>query len=261
MTLHSLISSFLSLLVFIVIGGFCGPCPAGERHSNEQFLAANQAYEAGDLATAIGIYESLAAHAGVSASLCYNLSNSYARNGQIGKAVAGYERALLLVPGDKEIQTTLQLLRQDNGLLAAHSGVRQQLATLLGLNQWTALAAFFLVSLALLQLAAWFYPVRAKVSFVVTAGCLLLLAICLVGVFVQYQNWQQAVIISPETSLLISPFQGAESTHTIEEGRLIQVMKVHNNYVLINDDQGRRGWIPASSFERIAITMADQPKP
>ena len=45
-------------------------------------LVKSPAYEAGDLTKAIRSYEDLVAHAGVSASLCYNLANSYARTGQ-----------------------------------------------------------------------------------------------------------------------------------------------------------------------------------
>lgn len=36
---------------------------------------------------------------GLSASLCYNLAKSYARNGQTGKAMLEYERALLAAGG------------------------------------------------------------------------------------------------------------------------------------------------------------------
>jgi tetratricopeptide (TPR) repeat protein len=226
--------------------------------SDDQFLEANRAYEAGDLAKAIGIYESLVAHAGISASLCYNLANSYARNGEPGKAVLGYERALLLAPGAADIRANLQLLRRDKGLLQEEVSVLQRPATLLGLNQWAALAAFFLLFLALLPLVALRVPVVSRLSLPLTIACLLLLAACIAGVVIQYQNWQQAVIISPESRLLISPFDGAGVTDVIEEGSLIRIIKVHGNYALIHDEKGRSGWIPGSSFEYIATTVADK---
>lgn len=237
----------------------------GATNIPDQFLEANRAYEAGDLVRAIGIYESLLDHAGFSASLCYNLANGYALDGQIGKAVLGYERALLLAPGDGDIRSNLHLLRQEKGLLQEEVPVLQQLGTRLGLNQWTALAAFFLVSLALLHLAALRFPVSTRASFSLSAACLLLLCLCIVGAVIQYQHWQQAVIISPESPLLISPFDGAKSTGVIKEGRLVRIIKIHNDYALISHEQGRSGdgvsgWIPRSSFERIAVTMTDKKK-
>lgn len=253
----SLIGSALLWLVFIMTCTLCGPVLAGNQNVHDQFLEANQAYEAGDLAKAIGIYESLVARAGFSAPLCYNLANSYARNGQTGKAVLGYERALLLAPGAGDIRTNLQLLRQQKGLLQEEIPVLQWLG-LLGLNQWAALAAFFLLSLALLPLVALRVPVVNRVSLPLIIACLLLLGTCIAGVVVQYQNWQQAVIVSPESRLLISPFDGAGVTDVIEEGSLIRIIKVHDNYALIADEKGRSGWITGSSFEHIAMTVTDK---
>jgi tetratricopeptide (TPR) repeat protein len=266
--------SGMALLVFVMICSLFIPCLAGEgapsvagamdgtgaTHIHDQFLEANRAYETGDLARAIGIYESLIDQAGFSASLCYNLANSYALDGQVGKAVLGYERALLLAPGESDIRHNLQQLRQDKGLLQEDVAVLQQMGTLLGLNQWAALAAFFLVSLTLLHLAALRFPISTRASSSLSGACLLLLGLCIAGAVVQYQHWRQAVVISPQNPLLISPFEGAGSTGVIEEGRLVRIMKVHNDYALIRNEQGRSGnglsgWIPRSSFERIAVTM------
>ncbi|MBU3982980.1 MAG: hypothetical protein KJ985_05785, partial [Proteobacteria bacterium] len=88
-----------------------------------------------------------------------------------------------------------------------------------------------------------------------------LLCLCSAGVAIQYRNWQQAVIIAPDTGLLISPFDGAGSTGAIEEGRLIRIIKRHDSYALINDENGRSGWVPDSSFAFIAMIMADNKKP
>ena len=267
----------MALLVFVMICGLFFPCLARERapgvaaatggtgatNIHDQFLEANRAYETGDLARAIGIYESLVDQAGFSASLCYNLANSYALDGQVGKAVLGYERALFLAPGDGHIRHNLQLLRQEKGLLQEDTPVLQQIGTLLGLNQWLALAAFFLVSLTLLHLAALRFPFSTRASSSLSGACLLLLGLCIAGAVVQYQHWRQAVVISPQSPLLISPFDGAGSTGVIEEGRLVRIMKIHNDYALISNEQERSGdgvsgWISRSSFERIALTMTDK---
>jgi tetratricopeptide (TPR) repeat protein len=245
------------LLFLLMICTLLGSCLAGEQDINRDFLEANKAYEAGEWHKAIRSYENLVSHFGLSPSLCYNLANSYARNGQTGKAVLEYERALLLAPGDGDIRTNLEQLRKDKGLAQEETFFLQQVGTLLGLNQWAVLAAILLMGLALFHLATLHFVVSNRISSSLTGGVLLLLAICCAGIAIQYRNWQQAVIIVPETRLLISPFDGAETTGVIEEGCLIRIIKRHDHYALVKDEKGRRGWIPGPSFESIAMTMAE----
>ncbi|MBA3006876.1 MAG: tetratricopeptide repeat protein [Proteobacteria bacterium] len=254
-------SALLFLCFVMIFCTFLGTCLAGDRENSQNFLEANRAYEAGDLTKAIRSYEDLVAHAGVSASLCYNLANSYARTGQTGKAVLEYERALLLAPGNADIHTNLERLRREKGLFQKEIPWWQKMGGLLGLNQWTVLAAIMLLALALFHLATLRFVVLRRFSSSLTAACLVLLCLCSAGVAIQYRNWQQAVIIAPDTGLLISPFDGAGSTGAIEEGRLIRIIKRHDSYALINDENGRSGWVPDSSFAFIAMIMADNKKP
>ena len=247
----------MALVLLVMSCSLFVPCSAGERNINDDFLAAGKAYEAGDWSRAIQIYEALISHAGFSASLCYNLANSYARNGQTGKAVLGYERALRLAPGDADIRHNLELLRQEKGLSQEEISLVHRAGALLGLNQWAVLTAILLAALALSQFVTWRFSFSTGLSSSLTGLCLLLLGISSAGIALQYQSWQQAVIIAPKASLLISPFAGAASTGVIEEGRLVRIIKSHDNYALIKDEIGRSGWIPNLFFEPIAMTMAD----
>ena len=228
-------------LVFLVISCFLlGPGLAQEQ-SSQDFLAAGKAYEAGDWSKSIQIYEELIAHAGFSASLCYNLANSYARDGQTGKAVLGYERALRLAPGDADARHNLELLRREKGLSQEETSFVHRAGALLGLDQWAVLTAILLAALSLIQFATWRFTLSTRLSYSLTGVCLLLLGLSSAGIAIQYQSWRQAVILTPKTSLLISPFAGAASTGVIEEGRLVRVIKRHGNYALITDENGRSG--------------------
>lgn len=249
-------------LLLVMICGLLGSCSAGvtaDQDVHQDFLEGNRAYEAGEWSKAIRIYESLAVHSGFSASLCYNLANSYARNGQTGKAVLGYERALYLVPGDVDSRSNLQRLRQDKGLLPEEIPLVQRVGSLLGLNQWAVLAAIVVVVLALLHLATLRFTFSGRLLYALTAVCLLLLGVCSAGILIQYHHWQRAVIIAPETSLLISPFDGAQTTGVIEEGCLVRMINNHGTYTLIKDEKGHSGWIPRSSLELIAMKKVAKP--
>jgi tetratricopeptide (TPR) repeat protein len=248
----------VALLFLILLHNFPDAALADETQAGRDFLAAGQAYETGQWNTAISLYEGVMDRAGFSASLCYNLANSYAQNGQTGKAVLHYERALLLTPGDADSRHNLQRLRQEKGLEQGDIPLMQQAAGLLGLNQWTLLAASLVAALALFHLATMRLPVSTRLSRVLTSGGLLLLCLCSVAMLIQYRNWQRAVLSFADTPLLISPFAGAKDTAVLQEGSLIHVLKTHDQYALIRDEQGqKKGWVPIASFEYIARTITD----
>ncbi len=242
----------VAFLILALLHMLPAPAFADAGDDNRDFRAASQAYEAGDWNRAVALYEDLMARTGVSAPLCYNLGNSYAQNGQTGKAVLQYKRALLLAAGDADSRHNLHQLRQDKGLDQEETPLPLQAATLLSLNQWTLLAALFLAALALLHLATLRRPVSMRMTASLTSGGLLLLALCIAGMVTQYQHRQQAVVLV-ESPLLISPFAEAKETDAVKEGSLIRIVKTHDQYALIKDKQGHSGWIPTASFEYIAI--------
>jgi len=248
----------VALLFLILLHNFPDAALADETQADRDFLAAGQAYETGQWSTAISLYEGVMDRAGFSASLCYNLANSYAQDGQTGKAVLHYERALLLAPGDADSRHNLQRLRQKKELDQGDIPFVHQAANLLGLNQWTLLAALLLAALAFFHLATLRRPVSIRLSCLLTSGGLILLCLCSAGMLIQYRNWHRAVLNFGATPVLISPFAGAADTGILQEGRLIHVLKTHDHYALIRDEQGqKKGWVPIASFEYIAKTITD----
>lgn len=245
-----------ALLVLALLQVLPAPAFANAGDDNRDFLAASRAYEAGDWNRAVALYEDLMARAGVSAPLCYNLASSYAQNSQTGKAVLQFERAMLLAPGDADSRHNLRRLRQEKGLDQEEIPLTHRAAALLGLGQWTLLAALLLCVLTLFHWTTVFRPVSTRLSATLTGGCLFLLGLCIGGVVLQYRNQQQAVVIAA-SPLLISPFAEARETGSVKEGSLIRMVKTHDQYTLIKDKQGRSGWIPTASFERITIPTTE----
>jgi len=245
-----------ALLVLALLQMLSAPAFADAGDDHRDFLVASQAYEAGDWNRAVALYEDLMARAGVSAPLCYNLANSYAQNGQTGKAVLQFERALLLTAGDADSRHNLRRLRQDKGLDQEEIPLTHRAAALLGLGQWTLLAALLLCALTLFHWITMFRPVSTRLAAPLTGGGLFLLGLCIGGAVLQSQNQQQAVVIAA-SPLLLSPFAEAKETGSVKEGILIRMIKTHDQYTLIKDKQGHSGWIPTASFERIAIPATE----
>ena len=76
----------------------------------EQMAKANESYEGGEYAQALEIYERLVEEGAVDPDLFYNLGNAYYKEGQPGRAVLYYKRALRLAPRDNDARTNLQLV-------------------------------------------------------------------------------------------------------------------------------------------------------
>lgn len=71
----------------------------------------NQAYQDGDYATAIEVYESVIEAGFSSAGLEYNLGNAYFKSGDLARSILHWERALARSPGDADTRANLELAR------------------------------------------------------------------------------------------------------------------------------------------------------
>ena len=239
--------------IILLFTGLILLSPFTARAENNLFEQANQTYSRGEFEQAINLYQKIAVKEGISGSLLYNLANSYAATGQIGRAVVNYERALRLTPGHVDIQANLDQIRKDAGLYRDDIKIYERFSRLLEADQWLMLAGTAFLLLAIMTLTAnliqKFPP--ALVRLVIT-GSLLVIIITLPTSLFRYQSWNDGVIVGQEAKLQISPFPEAASTGTIKAGRLIRPEKTHADYVLIHDETGRSGWISRDSFELIA---------
>ncbi len=249
----------------IVIGLCCGiflcslNALAADNTRMARFQDAASAYSKGNYEQAIKGFESLTLEGGVSAPLLYNLGNSYAQTGQIGKAILNYERALRLTPGDSDVRGNLELIRKDKGLFQEEQSFGQRFVTFFGLNQWLMIASIFFV----LFIGALFAPVSPGLKRSIRNGtavaCLLVTITAGAGSIGQYQYWHEGVVVIADARLRVSPFESAASIGTIQEGRLVYPGKVHNKYVLVVDEAKRSGWLKRDAFE--AVTASYQAFP
>lgn len=247
---------FVFLFLFLFLFLFILPvslvtATAGTGQAEDTFELANQAYSKGDFPAAEQNYLKTATERGVSASLLYNLANTYAEMGQTGKAILSYEQALRLDHNNGDIRSNLAVVRKQNGLYSEGRPLRQQYTDLLGANQWMMLCGvfFFIFSGCLLtrSLADVLSGLSQKESIIRTArysaGIALFAAlVTLPATMYSYQSWNDGVVLT-DSRLLISPFTAAASAGTIREGRVIRPLKDHNDFVLVMDTSGQKGWL------------------
>ena len=215
------------------------------------FQEANEAYSRGDYDQAISKYQKITETAGYSTSVLYNLANSFAQNGQTGRAILNYERALRLSPSDSDISGNLQLVKKENGLFPKESSRVERFFQLLSLNQWTSLIVLALILVTTYLLATMKYQFSRQLNIGVGTSCFLLLCLATAGTLVRYQYFSPSVVISPDAKLFISPFESSGSIGALQEGRLVYPQKSHGDFSYVIDETDRKGWIPSALIEPV----------
>lgn len=232
-------------LIFLI---FSAASLAGTVQDN-LFREANEAYSRGDYGQAIKKYAQITDTAGYSAAVLYNLANSYALSGNIGRAILNYERALRLSPNDPDITGNLELIKKENGLFPQEPSSAERFFQILSLDQWTAMILGALLILTLYLLAAMKYRFSRNLQIGAGACCFLLLCLGSAGTLFRYQDFNPSVVVTPEVKLLISPFASSASIGTLPEGRLVYPQKSHGAFRYVADEMNRQGWIDASLIE------------
>ncbi|MCI5150832.1 MAG: tetratricopeptide repeat protein [Candidatus Electrothrix sp. MAN1_4] len=250
----------LPVLILSLILSLCTQAIAGEQENVAAlFEQANTSFTQGEFEQAIAQYSNIIRKHGVSASLLYNLANSYAAAGEVGLAVLNYERARHLAPGDADIQGNLEQIRKDEGLYRDEHSLPRRLAGLLGADQWLLIAGcsflFFSCSVLLASLGG---GKGGKSYHWLIAGALLI--VCLLTLpltFLRYQDWKVGVVLAEDEHLLISPFADAPVAGDIKAGRLVRTEKEHGDYVFVETETGKTGWLAKESFALVIEQMKE----
>lgn len=214
------------------------------------FDTANSYFATGKYQQAQNAYEQIIRDEGYSASLCYNLANTYAQLGQTGMAILYYERALRLNPSNGDVHHNLMRIQEEAHLLG-EGGAMKKILSAHNLNLWSFLALFFLAALVVL-LSLYKHPLL-KGPYRLTSA-LTTLSLCLVIstslCFFTYQQWPASIVIH-ETNLLLSPFEGAQNQGKMIEGQTVFNQQIHGDFVLIKDNNGRSGWVKDTDIKEI----------
>lgn len=77
---------------------------------SDEVQLADSAYNKGEYAEAVEIYNDVINKKGVSSQLYFNIGNAYAKAGDYGLSMVNYKRALLLDPGNKSARENIKYL-------------------------------------------------------------------------------------------------------------------------------------------------------
>lgn len=250
MNVSRLLTVMTAAMVWLVhLAG--NPVVAGDTLGlQEQLHDANQHYVEGSYDEAVAAYTRLIGQYGLSPELLHNLGNSYAGDERYGSAVLHYLRGLRIDPGNDALEADLAKIREEIGLFDEPLPLHKRVVTLYDMNQWLtgALVSYALLTLVLaLRLRFTGSKAIVPLSLLLTA----IICVCCVAAYQRHHNWNGAVIVEPDTHLLLSPFASASSTGKLLPGTVVYSQKKHDGYNYVRDTRGRSGWIPAPSLAPI----------
>ena len=197
-----------------------------------------------------------------SAALCYNIGNANFKLNEIPGAILFYERALLMKPGDNNINYNLQisrsLVKDKFKEIPRLFFVRwfDYLALQFPSNVWAILSIlFFVLCLVLLSVYIYSSGFRTKVLgfwaavlFIVISGSSL--AFSVRNKSLVYDS-REAVIFAPSVNGKSSPDSSGTDLFVLHEGSKVTIEDNLGEWYEIKLSDGNKGWVPSNCLEII----------
>ncbi len=234
----------------------------GAQTPAERMREANDAFQSKNYDRAASIYETLYAAGYSSATLFYNLGNSHYRQGNLGRAILNYERALLYQSNNENVKHNLAIARRQ---------LRDELESLPEFFLWRwwrnlafslPITVWSLFGVLLLWLGAggmvlWLFARERKNKIRgFTAG--LCLGVCCILPFalassrVRLQNNSgTAIILVTETLLRSAPDPQSADILEVHEGLKVTLLDQISDWHKVRLQNGEEGWLPKEALEEI----------
>jgi len=253
----------LALLVSVGLGLVAMPAAAqtGGPGADPARLAAegNQAYTEGNLDDALSRYREAIELGGDASDLHYNLANTHARRGELGRAIAGYLRAQRLTPRDPDIRRNLEWVRSHTSdLELTGHGLPPVIAQLDRAAHWLAVREWGLVLLILSWLGAipvaWSWR-RGVLEPGVRRLVIGVLAVLVLTAAVAATRWYEeqwrrtAVVVVEEVEVRSGPSTTFPVVFQIHDGLTLQVRGEREGWSRVGLGGDWVGWVPTGTLD------------
>ncbi len=248
-----------SLIVFLSMLSIIGSIYAADTPSAEElYVEGNRAYRENRYQQAIDGYLRLLDLGYRNGHVYYNLANAYLRAGQLGRAILNYERAMVLIPRDADLNFNLRyaLDRTQDAVTPSQNFIRQAFFWLDELSLDELLWGFGVVNIIFWSILALRLFVRPEWSYYVLIVMLIfwLAAGASLGMkWHQLGTDRRSVILADEVEILAGPDKNDTVLFKLHEGTIVQRERVEAGWSLIRLSEDKRGWIKSDAIEQILI--------
>jgi tetratricopeptide (TPR) repeat protein len=244
------------LLAMIASAFICTSVASVRGDQDPAFSKANQDFSEAHFREAVDGYQALVQSGQLSATLFYDLGNAWFRLGDFGQAILNYERALALDPHHPEAEANLRLARDEARALELKKNVIERYVGAGTPTQYS-IAASVAFWLALFLVARLIFLRRRSVR--VIALILLSLAVFAGAVFALYtletgsNGKALAIVTGKNIQARLATADSANSVLVLPAGSEIKILSERGDWVYAALPNDLRGWIPASSAERVRL--------
>ncbi len=230
--------------------------------STTRWEAGNKYYIEGNYEKAIEEYSAIVEGGEYSVKLYYNLANAYFKQGEIGKAILYYNKALRLAPSQDDIRHNLAI---------AESQSKDKIAVIpeFFLNRWLrivrnsmscmAWSLLSLVTFALILSFGILFLLASRIRWrkigFYCALCASMLFVATTAFAVSSRNdmlsHNEAIVLASAISVKSSPDNSATDLFVLHEGTKVKVLSEVDEWCEVVIADGKKGWTESKNIEEI----------
>ena len=220
--------------------------------STTHWEAGNKAYIDGDYAKAIEEYGAIIEEGNYSEKLYYNLANAHFKQGEMGKAILYYNKALRIAPNEEDIRHNLAIAEaqtKDRIVVIPEFFLNRWMRSVrhsMSCTAWSvmSLAAFALV-LAFGLLFLLSSNIRWRKAGFYSAVCGALLFVATLSFAISSRNdmltHDEAIVMSSAISVKSSPDRSATDLFVLHEGTKVRILSEIDEWCEVVIADGKKG--------------------
>ncbi len=227
----------------------------------DQFEKANQFYRVGQFEEAIALYEQIIANGFESGDLYFNLGNAYYKTGAYAKSRLNYERSLIWLKGDEDVEKNLEMLKLhliDQIEPTPKLFLVSWWGTVLNLLDIESFGYLFLIFFWIMLIcAALFlhYRKRGQTKFKGLFSTFLILTLLLAIIWgnkiYKFETEKYGIILNSTVTIHSGPAEDGTELFVIHEGTKVLIERVTSGWYEIKLEDGKTGWLTQNSLEII----------
>lgn len=221
------------------------------------FVTGNIAYKSGEYQKAIENYESIVVQGKASGNVYYNLANAYFKVNNVGRAILNYERAIRLNPRDGDIKYNYQFVLAQEGLKRVESdfsfitNIFYKIESFYQINEIFIMICAILFLMGVIHVCGLFFRMRrAHINGLLSVLGIIFLVYCFLGINMARDRRGSAIILQ-KTDSKFEPRNESTTHFKLSPGTKVRLIKVEDDWVKVQRDDGKLGWLSQSSVEKI----------
>jgi tetratricopeptide (TPR) repeat protein len=250
------------LYTFIILAIILGTGLQAKTTADSLFQVANASYAEGNFQNAGEHYEAILVRGFESAEVYYNLGNCYFKQEEYPRAILNYERALLLDPGNDDIEFNLAKARIytiDKIEEIPQFVIRRWINSIIILMHSNAWAIVSIVAFVLMLAMFLLYFLSTNINRK-RAGFYLAIIALIISTGSYYLaskskqlvvNSNGAIVMNATVTIKGSPRDTGTDLFIIHEGTKVSIVNSLDDWYEIKLSDGKQGWLRSNAIEPI----------